>query len=59
MRSSHGMWMTADLSFDEAHRPFDTVLVAGGPFLPTNLADDRLSAWLQRWGILATRYGSI
>jgi len=37
VRSSNGMWMTADLTFDEADRVFDTVLVAGGPALPVRI----------------------
>lgn len=59
VRCSNGMWMTADLAFDEAGRRFDTVLVAGGPALPDRPADAVMSAWLQRWGVLAQRYGSI
>jgi len=59
VRSSNGMWITADLSFDEADRQFDTVLIAGGPALPTRPEDDLLSAWLQQWGVTANRYGSI
>ncbi|MDE1917182.1 MAG: GlxA family transcriptional regulator [Sphingomonadales bacterium] len=59
VRSSNGMQMTADLSFEEADRVFDTVLVAGGPNLPNSLADDAMSAWLQTWGVRARRYGSI
>lgn len=59
VRSSNGMRMTADLSFDEACRPFHTVLVAGGPGLPDSPADAPMSDWLRRWGVLAERYGSI
>lgn len=59
VRCSNGMWMTADLSFDEAHRRFHTVLVAGGPALPDRPPDDAMSAWLRRWGVQAERYGSI
>jgi transcriptional regulator GlxA family with amidase domain len=59
IRCSNGMWMTADLSFDEARRPFHTVLVAGGPDLPNRAADDAMSEWLRRWGVRAERYGSI
>ena len=59
VRSSNGMWMTADLSFEEADRAFDTVLVAGGPALPERPADEAMSDWLRRWGVRAKRYGSI
>lgn len=59
VRSSNGMRMAADLSFAQAERAFDTVLVAGGPDLPDSAADDAMSAWLQTWGVQARRYGSI
>jgi transcriptional regulator GlxA family with amidase domain len=59
VRCSSGMWMAADLTFDDAHRAFDTVLVAGGPALPDSPPNAELSAWLQDWGVLAERYGSI
>ena len=59
LRSSNGMWMTADLGFEGACRPFHTVLVAGGPLLPDRAADDAMSGWLRRWGTQAERYGSI
>lgn len=59
LRCSNGMRMVADLSFEQANRAFDTVLVAGGPDLPNGLADDAMSAWLQGWGVQARRYGSI
>lgn len=57
--SSNGMRMLPDLSFEEASRPFHTVLVAGGPGFPDRDADDAMSEWLRRWGVLAERYGSI
>lgn len=59
LRSSNGMWMTPDLGFEEACRPFHTVLVAGSPTLPRRAADDAMSEWLRRWGTQAARYGSI
>jgi transcriptional regulator GlxA family with amidase domain len=59
IRSSNGMWMVADLTFEQAERSFDTVLVAGGPHLPTTLPDAAMSAWLRTWGVAAQRYGSI
>lgn len=59
VRSSNGMALLPDLSFAEAGRDFHTVLVAGGPALPEAIEDPALSAWLQRWGVRAQRYGSI
>lgn len=59
LRSSNGMWMVADLTFDQAEQSFHTVLVAGGPHLPTTLPDAAMSAWLRKWGVSAQRYGSI
>lgn len=59
LRSSNGMRMVADLSFDQADRVFHTVLVAGGPDLADRPKDDAMSAWLQEWGVAAERYGSI
>jgi transcriptional regulator GlxA family with amidase domain len=59
VRTSNGMLLMAHLSFDEACRPFHTVLVAGGPALPDAAADDATSEWLRRWGNQAERYGSI
>lgn len=59
VRSSNGMWMTPDLDYQEASREFNTALVAGGPALPGRPPDDAMSAWLQNWGTLAERYGSI
>jgi transcriptional regulator GlxA family with amidase domain len=59
VRSSNGMRMAADLSYDDATRAFDTVLVAGGPGLPNSAPDPATSDWLQAWGTQARRYGSI
>jgi transcriptional regulator GlxA family with amidase domain len=59
VRCSNGMQMTADLSFEEADRPFNTVLVAGAPTLPDRPACDAMSEWLRQWGVRAERYGSI
>lgn len=59
LRSSNGMWMIADLSFNQADRAFHTVLVAGGPHLPDSPPDAVMSAWLREWGVTAQRYGSI
>lgn len=59
VRSSNGMRMAVDLTFDEVHRPFHTILVAGGPGLPNSAPDEGLSDWLRRWSAVAHRYGSI
>ena len=59
VRSSNGMLLMADLSFEEATRPFNTVLVAGGPIMPDSAADEAMSGWLREWGVQADRYGSI
>ena len=59
LRGSNGMWMVADLSFDQAERAFHTVLVAGGPHLPSIPPDEAMSVWLRQWGVAAQRYGAI
>lgn len=59
VRTSSGMWMVADYSFDEAQRAFHTALVAGGPGLPDSDVDELMSDWLRTWGVQAERYGSI
>ncbi|HWL67809.1 MAG TPA: GlxA family transcriptional regulator [Geminicoccus sp.] len=59
VRASNGMLLAADLTFAQADRRFHTVLVAGGPGLPEAPADEGMSQWLCRWGVLAERYGSI
>jgi transcriptional regulator GlxA family with amidase domain len=53
------MRIVPDLSFDQADRAFHTVLVAGGPKVADSPKDDAMSAWLQEWGMVAERYGSI
>ena len=59
LRSSNGMSLTPDLSFDQATTVFHTALVAGGPDLPTRPGDPATSDWLCKWGTRAQRYGSI
>ena len=59
LRSSNGMTLTPDLSFDQARIVFHTVLVAGGPELPYAPGDPAMSAWLRDWGTKAQRYGSV
>jgi transcriptional regulator GlxA family with amidase domain len=59
LRCSNGMRIVPDLGFDQAVRAFHTVLVAGGPNVADSPKDDAMSAWLQEWGMVAERYGSI
>jgi transcriptional regulator GlxA family with amidase domain len=59
MRASNGMSLMAQMSFEDAGRPFHTILVAGGPMLPERPADEAMSDWLRTWGVRAQRYGSI
>ncbi len=59
IQSSGGMLITAHLTFDEACRPFNTVLVAGGQVLPDADKNEAMSQWLRFWGARADRYGSI
>lgn len=59
LRASNGMVMVPHLSFEQACRQFDIVLVAGGPALPDAEPDAGMSNWLRSWGTQAGRYGSI
>ncbi|MET0221390.1 MAG: GlxA family transcriptional regulator [Tardiphaga sp.] len=59
LRASNGLKMSADLSFAEARRPWDLVLVAGGPGLPSAEADPQLTDWLAATAPLAARHGSV
>jgi len=59
LRSSNGMSLTPDRSFDQATTVFHTALVAGGPALPSRPGDPATNAWLRDWGTRAERYGSI
>jgi transcriptional regulator GlxA family with amidase domain len=59
VRASNGTRLVADLSFDEAHRRYGTALVAGGPALPADAPDSRLTAWLADVASHCERYGSI
>jgi transcriptional regulator GlxA family with amidase domain len=59
MRASNGMPMMAQMNFEDAQRPFHTVLVAGGPLLPVQPADEAMLNWLRTWAVKAPRYGSI
>jgi transcriptional regulator GlxA family with amidase domain len=58
-RASNGMQLAPDLGFAEAHTPYDLLLVAGGPGLPTRGADPRLVDWLRTMAPRCALYGSI
>jgi transcriptional regulator GlxA family with amidase domain len=60
LRASNGMTLVADATFDQAHRPFDLALVAGGPALSDGAApDSRLLEWLSRAAARCERFGSV
>src|ERR1700712_643683 len=59
VRASNGTRMLADLTCDEARDGFDIALVAGGPALPVDEPDPRLTAWLRDVASRCDRYGSI
>jgi transcriptional regulator GlxA family with amidase domain len=59
LRASNGLRMAADLSFSDAQKPWDLVLVAGGPGLPSAAADPELTEWLSSVVPRAARYGSV
>ena len=59
IQASNGMFLMPHLTFDNAARCFHSVLVAGGPGLPSAPANEQTTAWLKRWGVRAERYGSI
>jgi transcriptional regulator GlxA family with amidase domain len=57
--TSNGTRLLADLSFSDAQRHYDTALVAGGPTLPVDAPEARLTAWLAEVASRCKRYGSI
>jgi transcriptional regulator GlxA family with amidase domain len=59
LRASNGLRISADLAFSDANKPWDLVLVAGGPGLPTAEADPQLTEWLANAALQAGRYGSV
>ncbi|MEW6345045.1 MAG: GlxA family transcriptional regulator [Paraburkholderia sp.] len=59
LRASNGMTLVADQTFEQASRPFDLALVAGGPGLPESKPDARLLRWLTGAAERCKRYGSI
>lgn len=59
VRASNGTRLFADLSCDDARERYDTALVAGGPGLPVDAPDPRLTRWLADVAARCDRYGSI
>ena len=59
LRASNGLRISADISFSEAAKSYDLLLVAGGPGLPTADADPALTGWLADMAPRCTRYGSV
>jgi transcriptional regulator GlxA family with amidase domain len=59
LRASNGMTLVADETFEQASRPFDLALIAGGPNLPESTPDPRLLRWLASAAACCKRYGSI
>jgi transcriptional regulator GlxA family with amidase domain len=53
------MLLAQDLAFDEARGPYDLVLVAGGPHLPTSGPDPQLVDWLAEVAPHCPQHGSI
>ncbi len=59
LRTSGGMLISANLTFEEATGGFDIILVAGGPALPDADPDPTLLEWLRHAPWRASVYGSI
>lgn len=56
---SNGLSIAAHRHYSEALEPFDLILVAGGPELPRQPRDERLSTWLYGASQRSKCYGSI
>jgi transcriptional regulator GlxA family with amidase domain len=59
VRASNGTRLFADFSCKDASSRYNTALVAGGPTLPTDTPDPRLTDWLVDVASHSERYGSI
>jgi len=59
VRASNGTRLLADITFEAPRQHYDIALVAGGPALPSDPPDPRLSAWLGEVASRCERYGSI
>jgi transcriptional regulator GlxA family with amidase domain len=59
VRASNGTRLFADYACQDASSRYNTALVAGGPTLPTDNPDPRLTDWLVDVASHSERYGSI
>jgi transcriptional regulator GlxA family with amidase domain len=59
VRSSNGMRLLGDVTFEDASGGFDVILVAGGPSLPVVTPDPRLVEWMKAAPWHSSVYGSI
>jgi transcriptional regulator GlxA family with amidase domain len=59
LRASNGMWMVADLTFEEGVGGFDIVLVAGAPAPPEAAPEPCLLEWVRQLPWRSSIYGSI
>ena len=59
MACSNGLVLQAHRHFSEALQPYDLLLVAGGPQLPSLDFGPAFDAWLREASALAQRFGSI
>ncbi len=59
VRASNGTRMLADITCEAPQQHYDVALVAGGPGLPSDPPDPRLSTWLRDVASRCERYGSI
>jgi transcriptional regulator GlxA family with amidase domain len=59
VRTSNGTRMLADIACEAPQQHYDVALVAGGPGLPFDPPDLRLSTWLRDVASRCERYGSI
>src|SRR5260370_33148464 len=59
VRASNGTRLLADTPCGKPQQRYDIALVAGGPALPSDLPDPRLSTWLGDVASRCERYGSI
>lgn len=59
VRASNGTRLFADYACQDASSRYNTALVAGGPTLPTDNLDPRLTDWLVDVASHSERYGSI
>src|ERR1700730_286830 len=59
VRASNGTRLLADTTCGKPQQRYDIALVAGGPALPSDPPDPRLSTWLRDVASRCERYGSI